>query len=57
MALKTMSIEQAKTSSSDLESQVLLEVNSAYRKLQESRAAVRVGQLAQEHSWKCCASR
>jgi outer membrane protein len=48
MAAKNKSIEQAKTSSSDLESQVLLEVNSAYRKLQESRAAVRVGQLAQE---------
>ena len=48
MAAKNKSIEQAKTSSSDLESQVLLEVNSAYRKLQESRAALSVGQLAQE---------
>jgi outer membrane protein TolC len=48
MAARNKSIEQAKTSSSDLESQVLLEVNSAYRKLQESRAALRVGQLAQE---------
>ena len=48
MAAKSKSIEQAKTSSSDLQSQVLLEVNSAYRKLQESRAALRVNQLAQE---------
>jgi outer membrane protein len=48
MAAKNKSIEQAKNSSSDLGSQVLLEVNSAFRKLQESRAAVRVGQLAQE---------
>ena len=48
MAARSKSIEQAKTSSSDLQSQVLLEVNSAYRKLQESRAALRVSQLAQE---------
>lgn len=48
MAARNKAIEQAKTSSSDLQSQVLLEVNSAYRKLQESRAALRVGQLAQE---------
>jgi len=48
MAARNKSIEQAKTSSSDLESQVLLEVNSAYRKLQESRAVLGVGQLAQE---------
>ena len=48
MAARSKSIEQAKTSSSDLQSQVLLEVNGAYRKLQENRAALRVGQLAQE---------
>ena len=48
MAAKRKSIEQAKTSSSDLQSRVLLEVNSAHRKLQESRAALRVSQLAQE---------
>ncbi len=48
LAARNKAIEQAKTSSSDLQSQVLLEVNSAYRKLQESRAALRVGQLAQE---------
>ncbi|MGE5220237.1 MAG: TolC family protein [Chloroflexota bacterium] len=48
MAAKSKSIEQAKTSSSDLQSQVLLEVSSAYRKLQENRAALRVAQLAQE---------
>jgi outer membrane protein TolC len=48
MAAKGKSIEQAKTSSSDLQSQVLLEVNSAHRSLQESRAALRVSQLAQE---------
>lgn len=48
MAARSKSIEQAKTSSSDLQSQVLLEVNSAYRKLQENRAALRVGQLAQD---------
>lgn len=48
MAARNKSVEQAKTASSDLESQVLVEVNSAYRKLQESRAALRVGQLAQE---------
>jgi outer membrane protein TolC len=48
MAARGKSIEQAKISSSDLQSQILLEVNSAYRKLQESRAALRVSQLAQE---------
>ena len=48
MAARNKSIEQAKTSSSDLESRILIEVSSAFRKLQESRAALRVGQLAQE---------
>ncbi len=48
LAAKNKAIEQAKTSSSDLESQILIEVGSAFRKLQESRAALRVGQMAQE---------
>ena len=48
MAAKNKAIEQAKTSSSDLGSQILIEVSSAFRKLQESRAAVKVGQLRKE---------
>ncbi len=48
MAAKNKAVEQAKTSSSDLESQILIQVGSAFRKLQESRAALRVGQMAQE---------
>lgn len=48
MAARNKTIEQAKTSSSDVESQILIEVSSAFRKLQESRAAVKVGQLRRE---------
>jgi outer membrane protein len=48
MAARNKAVEQAKTSSSDLESQILIEVSSAFRKLQETRAAVKVGQLRQE---------
>ncbi len=48
MAAKNKAVEQAKTSSSDLESQILIEVGSAFRKLQESRAALKVSQLSQE---------
>lgn len=48
MAARNKAVEQAKTSSSDLESQILIEVSSAFRKLQETRAAVKVSQLRQE---------
>ncbi len=46
LAAKSEAIEQARTASKDTESQILLEVNTQFRKVQEAAAALRVAQLA-----------
>src|SRR5215471_7325748 len=45
---KSKSIEQAKAALTEAESAVLIDVNSAHRKLQESRAQLRIAALQQE---------
>jgi outer membrane protein len=46
LAAKSEAIEQAQTAAKETESQILLEVNTQFRKVQEAAAAVRVAQLA-----------
>lgn len=46
LASKSEAIEQAQAAQSETESQVLLEVNAQFRKVQEAVAALRVAQLA-----------
>jgi outer membrane protein TolC len=48
LAAKSKTIEQAKTAVQATENQVLVEVESRYRKLEESRRLLQVVQLAQE---------
>jgi outer membrane protein TolC len=50
LAEKEQTIEQARNSLSDVQSQVLVDVNDKYRKLRESRGQLRVAQLAREAS-------
>jgi len=45
LAEKSETVEQAKTALSETESQILLEVNAQFRKVQEAVAAVQVAQL------------
>ena len=47
---KSKSIEQAKASLTEAESGVLIDVNSRYRKLQQTRQQLRIAQLTQEAS-------
>jgi outer membrane protein TolC len=46
LAAKSQAIEQAQAAQSETESQILLEVNAQFRKVQEAAAALRVAQLA-----------
>jgi outer membrane protein TolC len=46
LAEKSETIEQAKTALSETESQILLDVNAQFRKVQEASAALQVAQLA-----------
>jgi outer membrane protein len=46
LAAKSETIEQAKTALNETESQILLEVNAQFRKVQEASAALQVAQLA-----------
>jgi len=48
IAEKSRTIEQAQLSLSETESAVLIEVNSKFRKLQETRQLLAIGQLAEE---------
>jgi outer membrane protein len=48
LAEKSRTIEQAKLGITEAENKILLEVNSNYRKLEESRQLVRVASLSQE---------
>ena len=45
---KKLAVEQAKHSANDVRAQVVVEVGSAFRKLQEARAELEVAQLSQE---------
>jgi len=46
LAAKSETVEQAQTALSETESQILLEVNAQFRKVQEAAAALQVAQLA-----------
>jgi len=46
LAAKSEAVEQMQTALSETESQILLEVNAQFRKVQEARAALQVAQLA-----------
>jgi outer membrane protein TolC len=48
LAVKSKDIEQAKNQIKDTKDQVILEVNQIYRKLQESRARLKVAKLSRE---------